>query len=239
MGTLAASQRLQKMRPRTNKEIGLQSSIMQINGWKKAALGIGAAILLGGLGSGLWDLALKPGGQWFGHALFTLVTLGSKVLKDRVYLDAAKGQHEDAAIFTLLMLGAYGSLGLGMIAGRVSLVLGDTKRNPPETEAVQMSNFMVRLGNARTTALVVLLFLAFLLSLQIMVETKVEVANQAYTRFEQRLVICQPYLSERETQIFKSRFAALQSRDEYIGIMEDLKHVAAANQLSLPKFEPW
>lgn len=48
-------------------------------------------LVLGALGSGLWDVVVKPGGRWMGRAILTAATLGSSGVKDAVYREAAKG----------------------------------------------------------------------------------------------------------------------------------------------------
>ena len=68
---------------------------------------------------------------------------------------------------------------------------------------------------------------------------KVIAANDAYTYFAQSITICRPYLTDSQTEVFESRFAALRSRSEYIRITDDLIKVAAANNLRLPEHKLW
>ncbi|MGB8479205.1 MAG: hypothetical protein WCE63_10225 [Acidobacteriaceae bacterium] len=75
---------------------------MQLSRWKKLILWSIGSLILGALGSGLWELALKPGGQWIAKAILTVATLGSISLKDGVYRQAAKGLHEEAALDVLV-----------------------------------------------------------------------------------------------------------------------------------------
>ena len=63
-------------------------------------------ILLGAVGSGLWELTLRPGGYWIGHTVLTAATLASKFLRDQVYLEAAKHSHEAVAEHVSSVLGA-------------------------------------------------------------------------------------------------------------------------------------
>jgi hypothetical protein len=64
-------------------------------------------------------------------------------------------------------------------------------------------------------------------------------ANQARTFFAQSLSICQPYMDEHQRQMFESHFAAMSGRADYIKITDELKQIAASNQLELPDFKPW
>ena len=72
--------------------------------WKKVTLGIVGTIVLGALDSGLWELAFKPAGQWLGNGILTAATLGSSVLKDQIYIEAAKGYQDESANTTLRLL---------------------------------------------------------------------------------------------------------------------------------------
>jgi hypothetical protein len=65
---------------------------------KRWFLAIPGALLVGALGSGLWEIGIKPAGTWIGRATLDVVTLGSSQLKDAVYLEAAKGNHEKASL---------------------------------------------------------------------------------------------------------------------------------------------
>jgi hypothetical protein len=85
---------------------------MRLSGFRKIALGLLGTILLGALGSGLWDLALKPGGRWLNEVFLTAVTLGSDYLKDQVYAEAARGYHEAAAADSYELLILFASWGL-------------------------------------------------------------------------------------------------------------------------------
>jgi hypothetical protein len=79
---------------------------MQVTGWKRWGLGLVGTIVVGALGSGVWDLALKPSAQWMGQLVLTAVTLGSGAMKDQIYREAAKGFHEAAALEMLIFLNA-------------------------------------------------------------------------------------------------------------------------------------
>src|SRR5260370_30055063 len=92
--------------------------------WKKVALGFVATILLGALGSGLWELALRPMGLWLGKTIPTAATLGSTAAKDQIYLEAAKGIHEAASLelfwLTILFLVGLSAAVGGFMSGKKS-----------------------------------------------------------------------------------------------------------------------
>jgi hypothetical protein len=70
---------------------------MQLTGWKKITAGVVATIILGALGSGLWETALRPSGSWIWRGILTAATLGSQSIKNQVYVEAAKGSTQQMA----------------------------------------------------------------------------------------------------------------------------------------------
>jgi hypothetical protein len=63
-----------------------------------------ATIALGAIGSGLWDVAVKPYSARIGNAVFSAITLGAKSARDRIYKDAALGHHEMPSLYILAAL---------------------------------------------------------------------------------------------------------------------------------------
>ena len=62
--------------------------------WRRWVLGGIGTIVLGAIGSGLWERALGPALNLFGRAILTVATLGSTAAKDQIYTTAARGYHE-------------------------------------------------------------------------------------------------------------------------------------------------
>src|ERR1035437_392134 len=71
---------------------------MHLSRWKQIVLGFLGTILLGAVGSGFWELGLKPVFQWLGRILLTAVTLGSNTVRDDIYKEAGKGLHETSSL---------------------------------------------------------------------------------------------------------------------------------------------
>ncbi len=213
---------------------------MQISRWRKTVFWLSASVFVGALGSGLWELALKPGGHWLGQLILTGATLGSRLIKDQIYMEAAKGNHEAIARHSTSIL--YWGFGLACGALTGGLLGASRLRSPKgpgqENQAERASPSRWRLP-ARGYAFIVLSGLLFSTASFLVGSLKVEVANDAYTFFSQSLAICRPYISDHEARLLESRFAAIRGRDDYIGVINDLGRIAASNQLKLPDFKPW
>ncbi|MEO6816232.1 MAG: hypothetical protein ABI177_05975, partial [Edaphobacter sp.] len=100
------------------------------------------ALIVGAIGSGMWDILVKPSGKWIGQAILTAATLGSQKVKDSVYVEAARGLHDAPS---LLILGALASIVLVLpfylLASTilVHLKFRKTLREAIETESGQES----------------------------------------------------------------------------------------------------
>src|SRR4051794_11362648 len=85
----------------------------------KWIVGIIGTIVLGALGSGLWDLCLRDFFVWSGHGILTLITLGIGSVRDSNYIEIAKGRTDRVGIYLV-------SIGLfffgGIIGGVASVV---------------------------------------------------------------------------------------------------------------------
>jgi hypothetical protein len=207
------------------------------SGWKSVVLGTFVTIFLGAVESGLWEIALKPGGYWFCHAVLTAATFGSKYLKDQVYLEAAKGNHEVIAENSTHAIGLILFCLAGAIIGYAIAKLKSPNLNSDETTKLSSLRHKIKIELFHNLS--VILCIIYILVIYSVGELKVSAANQAYTYFRQSTDICRPYISEHQTQQFESRFAALRSRDEYVEITNELKQIAASNHLNLPEFKPW
>jgi 4-hydroxybenzoate polyprenyltransferase len=71
---------------------------MNIKSLSKKLLWLLGMILIGALGSGLWEGFLKQSLMWVGTFILDIATLGLNSLRDGMYLDAAKGTYERTAI---------------------------------------------------------------------------------------------------------------------------------------------
>jgi hypothetical protein len=220
---------------------------MNISGWKKAALAIIVTIVLGAIGSGLWELALRPAALWSGKAILTVVTLGSSTVKDGIYLEAAKGYHEagDLELFSFEVMCLFGLSGgfAGVIIG--SLYVRRVITSAQDTEAAhnKLKSLLDEKGFITKTdypMMWTLLLVSLLFAcIQDISYLKLFQANEAYTYYSQSLTICRPYMDDQQTQIIESRYASIKSRDDYMNVTNQLAQVALANHRELPKFNPW
>lgn len=224
---------------------------MPLSKLKKTLLAVPGALILGAFGSGLWELGVRPGGSWLMKAIFTFVTFGSKVLMDKVYLEASKGNHEGIAIsLTNIVLNTW-LFSVGFYVVRLSLKLEAAKRSmdeitqgtgkpsQPQDRAalIQKANSLSRTtGRLRFVIYALTLIMAGLFMTEIF---KGIAANGAYTYFDQSFKICRPYMTDGEAQMIESKYASIRTRDEYMQVINGLQRIADEKKLRLPDTKPW
>jgi hypothetical protein len=229
---------------------------MDINVLKrKWWLTIIGTIFLGALGSGLWELAVKPPGTWISKAMYTVVTLGSHRLTDAIYREAARGHHEQASLDVLVILFA----GIASLAFYISTnILSDlsvsdrsdeirkayhdttladfeehTKQLKAQTALLRAEIRLIKRRSLRYvlgTCVMVMLMLV-MLSFSCL---RLQLASTLNQGFEQSMVFCQPYIDEHSALLLRSRYAGIQTKADYERIMQDLNRIAVANRLILP-----
>jgi hypothetical protein len=221
---------------------------MKISGWKKIALGALGTILLGALGSGLWDAALKPGGQWIGRSILTAATFGSSVVKDAVYREAAKGLHEGSALasYGLLIVylcgvcGAFTGLIHGKLRSKVDEMLDETDPVVLKQKIISLKRRRAILEKQfRVVGITTVVSLLLILGIEFTSYLKLVQANLAYTFFAQSMKICRPYIDDHQAQTIESRFASIHGRSDYIAVTNDIRHIADMNRRKLPEYTPW
>jgi len=198
-------------------------------------------IILGALGSGLWDVALKAWFVTIGRAILTGITFGYSSLRDGYYIEVAKGHTDRASLWLVFFstLPFFGALGfyVGGLTGRKHA------RQKISEEASSLAVLQQRIGRLdrelKWLERATVLFGVFFLSVLVFRSFTLGYISSAVTHFEQSYTICLPFLTEPERANIRSRFALIRSRSEYVGVLERLKSVATKNGVSLPKFTAW
>jgi hypothetical protein len=203
---------------------------MALSAKSKYLLALLATVSLGAVGSGLWDWLLKPTLLGVGRGLLTLVTLGLASAKNNVYQEAAKGYHELPVLFLFSLISAslaFGPAGVatGMyVGGKLAPRILGKEPAPVRGRVILIALLLV------LTLLGSVVFVQFLM---------VNYENLAITHFQQCLAICAPYLTLQEQRDLASKFAQIQTKEDYVAVISRLKSLGAKNSLQTPEFEPW
>ena len=221
---------------------------MELNITAKWILGIIATILLGALGSGLWSLVFDPLFKKFAKFFMSVSTLGIKSIQNKIYAEAAKGHRERSVkIIMFILLSAITIPAMIPFAMESkSKKLDDefkeavriVKIQNPELPKIEDKVYIEiekiryeRRNKAKT--LIVILTAAMWLALMFQY-IKITQIESVISYFERCINICRPYFKENEHNGLLSRFALIETREDYYAIMENLETIARRGGLDLP-----
>ena len=217
----------------------------------KWALGIAGTILLGALGSGLWDIALKSAFTSAGRGILTALTFGYGSVRDGFYVEIAQGHTDRASLWlvaysTIPMFWGFAFFIAWMRRG------GEQKETAEEATRMRSdaSYREKRLGELKAELKVLerrlallqraaLLLGIFMLSLLVFRAIKLTYISSAITHYEQAFTICLPYLSEPERSSIRSQYAQIKTKEDYVRVLQRLQDVATGHAVTLPTFNPW
>ncbi len=108
---------------------------------KKVVLGLAGALLMGGLGNGVWEYVLEPMLAWSLHGILNIATLGVQSFKDALYREIAKGFHEESSLvlaitFNYLIAGAV-IFTLLQMKQRAKKILGEIEETNNELDELE------------------------------------------------------------------------------------------------------
>ena len=176
----------------------------------KWILGVIGLIFLGAIGSGLWQIAIEPVGNWFLDAVFTITTLGLSSFSDAFYRDVAKGLHEETSIFTLYFI----FVGFMIFFGYAwSVNSGD---------GVSKLNKIIQ----RWRVLILKICMIFLATLLIFQYFTIVNRNRIITNFRQRFTAAKFMLDEQEEEKILARFAIIKNKQDYVDLINTLQEIA-------------
>jgi hypothetical protein len=169
---------------------------------RKKLIGALGVIILGALGSGLWEL-IKPLLGWGWSAVLTVATLGIDSLRDGIYADTAAAK-PIGTMWAVQSIGALICLTGAIVVSSVRLSFRPTSHLLPLTASTMLLLMTVSLSvtSARTGYV-----------------TKLA----AYT--VQLEIIAAPYLSDVQLKQFRARAVQVKNRTDYLANVEMLRKV--------------
>ena len=192
---------------------------MQISINKKHVIYVIGTIILGALGSGLWDWAIKPSLAFMAEFFVDVVLGAFKGIQNTIYTDIASLDRE---ITGRLLV----SFGMGGMMGIVTVLV--------------LRTFRGRNKEARKASAGPSKFYVSLLGLFVFVFTIFTVGQTGYViskqnDFLQLKRIASPYLSEDERLKIDSEFSLIGSMEEYMELMDKMRIVASENDVEIPE----
>jgi hypothetical protein len=209
---------------------------MQMTMSRKVVLGIIGTIVLGAVGSGVWELIFSPTFTWLGRGLLTLVTLGLDSVSDSIYVDVAKGHHERPSLIV------YGFLVTLILVAPVFMAINSRQWRVRLRKQIKDRTLeeLARESDSLARKQKFLIYAMILLSSFIYVRGLMySYTNAAVTHFNQCLAIVLPYISAEEERRIQSEFARISSKQDYTALLGKIQLRAASANVQLPAFSIW
>ena len=212
---------------------------------RQAPITIVGVLLLGIVGSTVYDLLVKPGITSFGRFILDVISLGSSTLRDASYSSAALDPTPVSALVMLqagLVVAAFPAI-RDIIQARNSRELatvrekikqaGEDKKDSLEKEVGRIKKKVLKLKIFFWVIFIPWwagLFVAFAVHNQSVVIWRV---------FNSNLAILAPHISSDKKAQLLAQFAAMESSSDYQSLMSQMRDLAKADSVKLRAIETW
>lgn len=189
---------------------------------KKKALWLAGTLLVGALGSGLWEAALKPSLFWVGTFVLDVATLGLTSLRDGLYEDVAKGSYERASVMIMALF-------FGLLSGAIFGV--SMKYLVRKSANISIDEPLTR--TRRWLPIAIAIAYSMILMIQCF---RIMYIVRASNHLDQMMRIISPYASEEQILLLDSHIARMKTRDEYLTVADELHAMSKSQGITPPIF---
>ena len=183
--------------------------------------GVIATIILGAVGSGLWERALSPGLDWLFRTFVDLTTSYTQAYQDKIYVSAAQGFRENFSFRVFMLISTLSALlflfGSLILPGR-----------PREQLAKLISSFRAWLP---FVAMVCALSFSLMVSIAM---GRHEAVERTVTYAVRSTDILRPYIGDHQYFLLISDFYQVRSRKEFDAFNEQVVRLAKEHGRTLP-----
>jgi hypothetical protein len=214
---------------------------------RKGLRALVGALSVGVLGSAMYEFVFRPGLSVFGKTCLSLVTLGSSAVRDSVYADATFDPTGLASLEVLkIFCAAYimAMLVLSIAAHRSAKRL--LNREAAKAQGATFVQLLVSDATAgwiwRHPRALARVMIAGNLLMAIAVATQITMKSESmhiWRVFHRDLAVIVAVTSNEEANAFRSRFARMRKRQEYVSLRGDMMACAKRRGLALEPLSTW
>ncbi|MBD9599233.1 hypothetical protein IB252_05200 [Pseudomonas sp. PDM10] len=210
----------------------------------KAPITIIGVIVIGVIGSAIYDAIVKPGFGVVSKFLFSVFTLGSQRMKDSAYSNAAL----DPSSLPSLMLLMFLIIGMVVFVsfntassemrrrrldrGRQGGDQSECRNGPTEKKPITKVKLQVAIYTSRFSAVIFLIFAYVMIS----------TTNQSilvWRIYNANLAIIAPYTQSDQLLGIKSAFAKMRTEKEFLELYQVMKEISVKNNIELRQDVVW
>lgn len=205
------------------------------------------AILIGAIGSGVWDLIAKPGLSKFGNLFLTIFTLGSNKIRDYAYSAAAS---DPSPIAPLIILFCFSFLPIFLALYVWKNEFADEiyesrfeKKYYGWNEEEILKDLEINIKkNSKHIRRISLLLISSSLLLFVYGQVGMSVLNQGVyisRAFKTNIIICAPYIDDQEEEVLWSEFSRVKTKNSYLEIDAKLNEISKKYNVNLVDINLW
>lgn len=193
---------------------------------KKYIIGVIGTLFLGSI----WNRLTEPFFNFSSNILLNIISLGIKKYKNQIYLEVAKNLHESASaeLFELIIIS------LCSITLMMLLTLFLRKNFMKFNE--KFKEHMIS-EDKKIVKIFVFFYLIFFIGLSFSMVLKTTFINKSVTRYNQLFNVTAPYTNESDKLIIQSKFAQIESKENYDELIKFLTQIAKQNNIKVENFE--
>lgn len=192
----------------------------------KVVLGILATIVLGAIGSGLWERMLGPFLDWLTRSTIGLYASAVGTYRDSIYANAAKGFHEEHSLVIHTIV-------IGILPAIYYFLL---VRHPTE---ISDPNEPARVFMRSRKGYWLILFLTVAVFFGTMFESlRIRHINETITFSLASIEIVRPHIGEERYVDLRSRYFAMRTTKDFRAIYEEVVDASKDSHRQLPDYEP-
>jgi hypothetical protein len=214
-------------------------------------------ILLGAIGSGVWEYLIKPITNKSSNIILNIITFNINSFKSQLYTDIAKGYTQDTILSIMLsnllifllctiiltMIGVlmhYLCKDLISIQNKLYGLECDKEESEKPTlleKIVFKFSFMEKLSHnitLRQIAMFIYYIGITITIMGVMLAMKYSYVNKAITYYKQLITIVTPFVDNKQIQKYDSDFAQMKSESDYSTIIYSLQDIIKLKKLKAP-----
>lgn len=212
------------------------------NKYLKVTLGIIATILLGAIGSGVWEYLLKPSFGTISELTLNIITFGIESFKNDLYSEIAIGFYEKSSWNNLMLLNS-----IYLMVGTYIIVYlyGKTyKDNEIENIQENLSNvsdeekkimikelLIINTKKLKKAFYIVVLSIGTLIIINQFTVYRLGYINNSIANYQQLKRIVIPYINNKELNLIESQFALIKNKKSYEVIILKLEKILERNNI--------
>ncbi len=205
----------------------------------KKVLSIVGLIVVGCIGSAMWEMVIRPGAYRFWESIGNILDFNMRKAVDASYSSAALNPYPLPSLVLLLTVGVVGA---GILFSTVVVALIDRIRARQKVDGIVQhatdSLIMRRFFKYVLKPIVVIIAIYGV----ILIYGSLFVVNHAiFTRrlFETNLKIIAPFTSEKDIYSLRSDFSRVKNREDFIHVYKRMQNIAEQNSVELRKEKTW